>query len=307
VELHPAELARRMLGAGDLVHVTSRRGSLVLPAAASEAVRMGEAFIAMHWGPEYVAGCGDERATFGVNALTLPALDDASKQPELKHAAVRIQKAELPWRYVAFALVPAARRLALQFELRAHYRAFGYASCVPFGRDEESAGLLFRAAAAQPVDAATLAAIEEALGLHDEVAKLEDARRGLRSRLRVHQGRIVAASIAGPAEALRAESWLRELLGQPPPLPAYRLLRPGTQPPAQAAPRGRIVCNCFDVSEADIARVLATANGDALAHLQAELKCGTQCGSCLPELRRALARTNTPAADGASLSIDTQA
>lgn len=306
VELHPAELARRMLAAGDLVHVTSRRGSLVLPAAASEAVRMGEAFIAMHWGPEYVAGCGDERETFGVNALTVPALDAASKQPELKHAAVRIQKAQLPWRYVAFGLVPAARQLALQFELRAHYHAFGYASCVPFGRDEDGAGLLFRAAATQPAESATLAAIEEALGLHEDVAALDDARRRLRSRLRVRAGRIVAASIAGPAEALRAESWLRELLGRPPPLPAYRLLRPGAQPPTQASPRGRIVCNCFDVSESDIARVLATANGDALAHLQAELRCGTQCGSCLPELRRSVARTNTPAASGAPLSIGTQ-
>ncbi|GAB4465955.1 MAG: nitrate reductase [Burkholderiaceae bacterium] len=286
IELHPAELARRMIAAGDFVHVTSRRGSLVLPAAASEAVRMGEAFIAMHWGPEFVAGCGDERATFGVNALTLPALDDVSKQPELKHAAVRIQKAGLPWHYVAFGLVPAARRLALQFELREHYGAFGYASCVPFGHDDERAGLLFRAAAAQPVAARTLAAIERVFGLEHGAAVFEDARRGVRSRLRAHEGRIAAAALAGPIEAVRAEVWLRELLGSPPPLPAHRLLRPGAQPPAQSAPRGRIVCNCFDVSEADIARVRATANGDALARVQAELKCGTNCGSCLPELRR---------------------
>jgi assimilatory nitrate reductase catalytic subunit len=286
VELHPAELARRQLAAGDLVYVTSRRGSLVLPAAASEAVRMGEAFIAMHWGAEYVAGRGDERPAFGVNALTIDALDATSKQPELKHAAVRVQKAELPWRYVAFGRVPAARQLALQFELREHYRAFGYASCVPFGHDEERAGLLFRAAAAAPVATATLAAIERAFGLHEQATVYDDARRGVRSRLRVSEGRIVAAALAGPADALRAELWLRELLGSPPPLPAHRLLRPGAQPPAQAAPRGRIVCNCFDVAEADIARVASTADGDALAHVQAQLKCGTNCGSCLPELRR---------------------
>ncbi|MEW5879938.1 MAG: molybdopterin-dependent oxidoreductase [Pseudomonadota bacterium] len=288
IELHPAELARRQLAAGDLVHVTSRRGSLVLPVAASDAVRMGEAFIAMHWGPEYVAGRGDERATFGINALTLEAFDPDSKQPELKHAAVRVQKAELPWRYVVFGRTAAARQLALQLDVRAHYGAFGYASCVPFGQDDDRAGVLFRAAAAQPVAPRTLAAIEHAFGLEHGAAVFADARRGVCSRLRVHEGRIVAAALAGPAEAVRAEAWLRELLGKPPPLPAHRLLRPGAQPPAQTAPRGRIVCNCFDVAEAEIARVLAQADGDALARLQSELKCGTRCGSCLPELRRFL-------------------
>jgi assimilatory nitrate reductase catalytic subunit len=287
IELHPAELARRQLRPGDLVHVTSRRGSLVLPAAASDAVRMGEAFIAMHWGAEFVAGCGDERPTFGVNALTIDALDPDSRQPELKHAAVRVQKAELPWRYVVFGQVPASRQLELQLALRAHFGAFGYACCVPFGHDDARAGLVFRGAAATPVQVCVLQAIEQVFGLEDAAA-LDDARRGLRSRLRAEGGHVVAIALAGPVEALAAEVWLRELLGRPLPLPAHRLLRPGAQPPAPTVPPGRIVCNCFDVAEAEIRRVLATANGNALAHLQAELKCGTNCGACLPELRRML-------------------
>jgi assimilatory nitrate reductase catalytic subunit len=303
VELHPAELARRRLAAGDLLHVTSRRGSLVLPAAANEAVRMGEAFIAMHWGPEFVAGRGDERPSFGVNALTVDAVDPASRQPELKHAAVRVQRAELPWRYVVFGRVPAARQAALQFELRARFGAFGYASCVPFGHDDERAGLLFRAAAAAPVEPGVLAAIERAFGLDEDAAAFDDARRGVRSRLRVENGRIVAAALAGSAEAVRAESWLRELLGSAPPLPAHRLLKPGAQPPVAATARGRIVCNCFDVAEADIARVRARANGNALAQLQSELKCGTNCGSCLPEVQRLLGDAGAraqPASGGVS-------
>ena len=37
VEMHPQDMARLRLADGDLVHVTSRRGSLVLPAQASDA------------------------------------------------------------------------------------------------------------------------------------------------------------------------------------------------------------------------------------------------------------------------------
>src|SRR5476651_1357068 len=48
--------------------------------------------------------------------------------------------------------------------------------------------------------------------------------------------------------------------------------------------RGAIVCNCFDVSAAQINTVLAA--GADLALLQRRLKCGTECCSCVPELKR---------------------
>ena len=37
----------------------------------------------------------------GVNALTVPAFDPYSKQPELKHAAIQAEKLELPVSLVA--------------------------------------------------------------------------------------------------------------------------------------------------------------------------------------------------------------
>ena len=55
------------------------------------------------------------------------------------------------------------------------------------------------------------------------------------------------------------------------------------------AARSPQVCNCFDVSEARIREQLAHCSGsdaERLASLQGALRCGTQCGSCLPTLRR---------------------
>jgi assimilatory nitrate reductase catalytic subunit len=49
------------------------------------------------------------------------------------------------------------------------------------------------------------------------------------------------------------------------------------------------VCSCFDVSEAAILQTLTACAGPPearLAALQARLRCGTQCGSCLPTLKR---------------------
>ena len=54
---------------------------------------------------------------------------------------------------------------------------------------------------------------------------------------------------------------------------------------AAAAPR-KVIYNCLDVSEDEIRREIAA--GADLATLQEKLKCGTSCGSCVPEIRRML-------------------
>ncbi|KAB2890575.1 MAG: hypothetical protein F9K35_19085, partial [Burkholderiaceae bacterium] len=59
-------------------------------------------------------------------------------------------------------------------------------------------------------------------------------------------------------------------------------------------PRGRQVCTCFNVEEDAITATLATCHGteDArLAQLQGQLRCGTNCGSCIPELKRLVRHT----------------
>ncbi|RAX28701.1 hypothetical protein DQE80_17125, partial [Enterococcus sp. HPCN18] len=67
----------------------------------------------------------------GVNALSTPVFCPDSKQPELKHAAVQIVKADLPWSLLAVAWLPGDRLLAAQTALRALMSRFSFASCVP--------------------------------------------------------------------------------------------------------------------------------------------------------------------------------
>ncbi|MEP6506073.1 MAG: hypothetical protein ABJD97_22245, partial [Betaproteobacteria bacterium] len=73
-------------------------------------------------------------------------------------------------------------------------------------------------------------------------------------------------------------------------MPARRLLAPGARAGGGvAAPASPQLCTGFDVGVAAATGALATASGDAaqrLAQTQAQLKCGTNCGSCLPVLRR---------------------
>lgn len=52
-------------------------------------------------------------------------------------------------------------------------------------------------------------------------------------------------------------------------------------------PRGRIICSCFSVGERAIGEAIASGCRTPVA-LGAKLKCGTSCGSCLPELKALL-------------------
>ena len=57
VQMNPQDMSRRLLSEGDLVHVTSKRGSIVVPVQASNEVGLSQAFMAMHWGSEFLTGC----------------------------------------------------------------------------------------------------------------------------------------------------------------------------------------------------------------------------------------------------------
>ena len=298
VQMHPRDMASRQLREGDLVHVTSRHGSLIIPVAPGADLGPSQAFIAMHWGPEFLGGrTSTGTPVAGVNALTTPAHCPVSKQPELKHVPIKILKAELPWSLLAMAWLPAGTALALRAALRQRVEGLPFVSCVPFGGGADPVGVLLRAAAYDRPDDALLIDLERMLGLAGaDTLRYADARRGQRRTVRLERdgGNATIAGILMAGDT-RAESWIKTLLQDRLPAQSYgrRLLSPQAAAPAGVAARGKVVCSCFGVGEAAIAGQLARCTGDGgerLAQLQASLKCGTNCGSCVPELKR-LVRT----------------
>jgi assimilatory nitrate reductase catalytic subunit len=209
VVLAQSDMASRQIQSGDLVHVTSRRGSQIIPAVSGDEMRAGQAFIAMHWGEEYLSGRSrDNEGTSGVNALTMPAFDPVSKQPELKHAAVRILKAELPWSMLVFGWTDPDKLLTLQAALRPFMRQFAYASCTLFGR--ERGGVLFRVADDYAAPPALRAQIESMFGIAGaNVLRYDDTKRGNSRRILIEDGKLKAVCLAGN---LSAEAWLKEYL-----------------------------------------------------------------------------------------------
>jgi assimilatory nitrate reductase catalytic subunit len=309
VQLHPNDMARLGFDEGTLLHVTSKRGSIVLPAQASTDLGANQAFIAMHWGAAYLSGRDHQNKPLaGVNAITTSAYCPTSKQPELKHAAVKVLKAELPWTLLAMAWLAEDKAQAILQALRARMVQFEFASCVPFSDTATEGfalqGVLMRAACSEAPDMALLHDIEQLLGLNvtDSLRYVDAKRSQLRSMRLQHSDsktnqdiQLNAFLIAGDTSA---ETWLKTLLQTQASTHAYgrRLLMTGSKPPVALIDAGTTVCSCVGVKDVAIHNHLKIYKGDntqRLASLQGTLKCGTQCGSCLPELRRMIQITES--------------
>lgn len=281
IQMSADDMMRRSIKNGDIVKVSNKRGSLVLAAQLSDEVQASQTFIAMHWGSQFMHG-------LGVNALMPPTFDKTSKQPELKHTAIKIEKLELPWRMTVMRTI---KNLEMLEKIRGLLVNFEYATCGLFGRQNEHhvGMLILRAAHTKAPDSALIAQIDEILAITDNMPLLnyQDAKRGISKRILVNydSGKPEVAGVRLVGETL-ATDWLKEVMNSGEFTTELRrwLLAPLSTPPAGQRSRGKIICNCLDVAENDIIETLQL--GADLITLQNKLKCGTECGSCVPELKR---------------------
>ena len=184
LHLSPRDVKTYGLEDGGLVRVRNPRGQLVLRVAADGDYR-GRAWLPMHWGSRFMNGAG-------ANAFMPGACDPFSGQPELKHAAVALEAAQLPWPLVLIRRVDAQRSLVqLQACARRWLPRFDYATATPGGRQEQY--LILRAASAEPLSAAVLVELDADFGLDGDLGVITyaDAARHVDKRVKSEQGQLV--------------------------------------------------------------------------------------------------------------------
>jgi assimilatory nitrate reductase catalytic subunit len=298
VQLHANDMTRRGLAEGAWASVRSARGGVIVRANASDSVRSGQAYLTMHWGHNFFRG----KSIVGVNALTSPAFCPQSKQPELKHAAVHIEAFKPAWSMAAFAVIPAAQLDAARMAWLAHCGDLDVAYAVPV--EGEVCGLWCEAAASSAPDSQWIEAFDALLfQANAQVLRYDDAVSGSARRIAVLDDFLAGARLSGGAIAQPALQWLRSLfLARTNVRTLSRWLLAPAPPESFELKASKTLCTCFGVSEAEISESLARALGDGAARLtavQEALRCGTNCGSCVPELKRlaqrAAATTEQPA------------
>ncbi len=278
VSLHSGDMLKHGLVDDDLVRVNNSRGSIIVRVKPSENLLRGRAWMPMHWGSQFMNSAG-------VNALTLSATDPYSKQPELKHAAVAIEKADLPWQMVVLRKAGEGQFAALPLlaTARSLLPGFDYASVGLYGRSDPL--VVFRAAMREAPTEEKIREIDRLFGLDDEDSAIVyvDKQRQISKRAVAPDGRLIGVRLAG--ETL-AQSWLKDVMADDA-LDAALIrwaVAPIGKPPSKLPEKSRVVCKCADITETQLKTRFS--QGASLAQLQETLKCGTFCGSCLPELKQ---------------------
>jgi len=152
--------------------------------------------------------------------------------------------------------------------------------------------LIFKAANEVAPDLSLISEIDAILGMTDDMPLLnyQDDKRGISKRILVESvdtegadKRVTGIRLVGETIA---SDWLKEVMTSGEFTADIRkwALAPLSAPPSGHVGRGKVVCSCLDVSENEI--LDAVSRGADFITLQNKLKCGTQCGSCVPELKR---------------------
>lgn len=272
IEIHPQDAARYGVADGALARVVSKWGQSNARARVADSQRPGSIFVPMHWNDQFGSGgCVD----FVVN----PATDPVSGEPEFKHTPVRIEPLQPKW----YGFLLSRRNLNFNSAIKGTPPLFW---AVARGR-----GLWRYELAGDELPQDWASAARAVLCAQDEqvewIEYFDSAATRYRAA-RMTNGRLESCIFIGPDPQLPPRDWLAGLFA------LERLdnrsranLLTGT-PPAGQADGGRVVCACFSVGENSV-RVAIAGGCGSVDSIGQRLKAGTDCGSCIPELKALLA------------------
>jgi assimilatory nitrate reductase catalytic subunit len=262
-EIHPADAAERGVGAASLVSIASPHGFVILRARLSPEQRRGSVFAPFHWNDQFASKAR-------VDVLVPGRTDPVSGQPASKSARVEVKPFAANW--YGFALC-SQKPATIDTAYWALARIDGGWRMELAGTSSPQDWTVFAEALVGVKDGETLAYHDIASGRH---------------RFAIFAGgRLVGALFVAPEPVEVARGFAIQHFGKAFAEPRRRLELLSGRPGADRRDPGAIVCTCFNVG---INQIVAAICGGAITveAVGGAVKAGTNCGSCRPEIRRAI-------------------
>jgi assimilatory nitrate reductase catalytic subunit len=258
VEVHPSDAAALGLEQGGVARVETAYGRAVLRVMISQTQRPGSLFVPIHWSAE-------NSSLARAGALVHPRTDPLSGQPDAKATPARV----VPLQASAFGFIMARQRVTPAGTL--------YWSRAPFTTGEV---VHFALAGTVDMDAWSQAQLPGGTRI-----SVSDPASGVFRTAVLDRGRLQGVVYAAGSPVLPSTQWLATMFARDDiAANEHRSLLAG-RPIAGAADEGRTVCVCFGVGENRIRAAIRAGAGSADAVGRATC-AGTNCGSCVPEIRR---------------------
>jgi len=265
VEIHSDDANRYGVVDDGFARISTDYGQCILKVAVSERQQRGMLFAPIHWSD---ANASSAR----VGALVAPFTDPYSGQPESKVTPASIA----PYEYVFRGFVLSRKELDLPQSLWWARAAItgGYAYLV--------------------ADNADLARWPDWLrvGANDDLAEYRDFGGGVYRAASFAGERIETCLFMGPAHDAGDWEVIKSLFAAGNVSDDQRRLLLSGRSTEGLASSGPVVCACFGVGRTTICDAIASGARSA-AEVGALLKAGTNCGSCIPELKRLIAQAET--------------
>jgi assimilatory nitrate reductase catalytic subunit len=268
VEIHPDDALRFGVRDGGFAQVTSPHGSCVLKVTVKDGQRRGVIFAPIHWS-------GETASSARVGALVASEVDPFSGQPEAKATPVAV--APVSFAHHGFAL--GLSREALPNVSWWAAVTIRNGSCLLLASDAplDAWSERFRAACGKA-----------------EFAEYRDEFRGIYRVAAFADGKLSACLFLGPPEATSRWDQVKALYEAGVLEAAQRQALLSGRAASGTASVGPIVCACFSVGLTMIRAKVEGGEAATVEDIGRLLRAGTNCGSCVPELKRIIA--TTPAA-----------
>jgi assimilatory nitrate reductase catalytic subunit len=279
IEIHPADAEAAKLTDGGYAKATTRCGSAVFKVSLQTAQQRGSIFAPIHW--------SDATANHArVGDLIIAATDPHSGQPEAKATPVRLEPVHYACRGFVLTRHPVTLPTGIWFARVAVAGGFG----IYFATNEPPAVWCELARQLLPRDS--------------DLSEYVDCARSVVRIAAYRAGRLDGALIVGPAHAPSGWEILRSLFAfEVVTERERRILLSGCDNDA-AIEAGPAICACFNVGLSAISNAIKLGGAVSVADLGRALRAGTNCGSCVPELRGIIERMTPTAKFGTSDSRD---
>ncbi len=263
VEVHPDDATKYGVADGGFARITTDYGQCTLRVAVNVRQQRGMLFAPIHWSEENASAAR-------VGSLVAPFTDPYSGQPEAKATPASIA----PYEYVFRGFALSRARLELPDHL------WWTRVAVAGGH-----GYLF----ADNADLARWQSWMRSVAGND-LAEYRDFGGGVFRAASFAEGRIETCLFVGPARDAGDWDVVKSLFAADSLSAEQRRMLLSGKSTDGLASVGPIVCACFGVGRNTICDAIAAGAGTAAA-IGAQLKAGTNCGSCIPELKRLIAQT----------------
>lgn len=266
VSIHPEDALRYGIKDETLVRVFSRWGEMIARARFDSGLRPGDLFAPMHWNEQF-SSCGK------ADAVVNPEVDPFSGQPELKHTPVRVA----PFRTLWHGFILSRRELQLHG--------------ISYWAKATGNGFYRYELAGEQMPGDWPAWARSYLCASDDdvnwVELLDVGAQKYRG-VRMTGSQVESCIFIAPDHALPSRSWLASLFEKETLDDDERRALLTGKPPVGQIDTGRVVCACFNVGENTIRDAIKKHNLKSVDGIGKCLNAGTNCGSCVPELKQLL-------------------